>query len=139
MKRLAAFGVIGACILLAACQKTGTLGTGRYAVADAEYSSQNYSMEREYHSDGRFAERHIIDHCLLMEMKGKWIQAGANLTLTYAQSRNRPTCHDSLPVWANDSAQLHIPLRNIQGTAYESLLAASDGKPEKWIKWYKAD
>jgi hypothetical protein len=118
-------------------EKIGKLEPGTYDVSDQEYSSQNYLMERLFTSEGSFEEKHMVDHCLLMEMHGKWQQAKGDLTLTYDQSRNRPTCHDSLPEWAKDSAQLHIPIRNIDSRSFESLLAASDGKPEKWLKWNK--
>ena len=136
MKR---FLLIPLCLALAQCGRVGKLGIGHYAVADQEYSSQNYSMERQYRAEGRFTEKHVVDHCLLMEMTGKWAQDGGTLTLKYDQIRNRRTCHDSLPGWSQDSSQLKIPVRNVAGDSYESLLAASDGKPEKWIKWLKTE
>ncbi len=119
------------------CQRTGKLNPGKYDVSDQEYSSQNYAMERHYEASGKFAEKHIVDHCLLMEMEGNWKQDGGKLVLKYEQMRNRQNCHDSLPNWGKDSAELNIPVRNMEEKSYESLLAASDGKPEKWLKWIK--
>lgn len=127
------------CLILSQCGRVGKLGSGKYAVADQEYSSQNYSMERQFLAQGTFEEKHVVDHCLLMEMTGKWIQDGGTLTLTYEQIRNRANCHDSLPAWGRDSSQLKIPVRNVDATSYESLLAASNGKPDKWIKWLKTE
>jgi len=121
------------------CGRTGKLDAGKYEVADQEYSSQNYSMRRKFTPQGGFEEQHVVDHCLLMEMTGIWIQKGGTLTLSYAQGRNRASCHDSLPAWSVDTSKLSIPIRNVEGTSYESLLAASDGKPEKWIKWLKTE
>jgi hypothetical protein len=131
--------LIPLCILLIQCGRTGKLGSGTYEVADQEYSSQNYSMQRRFSTEGGFEEKHVVDHCLLMEMTGKWIQDGRTLTLKYDRIRNRSTCHDSLPAWSADSSELKIPVRNIAGDGYESLLAASDGKPEKWIRWNKTE
>ncbi|MDB5049457.1 MAG: hypothetical protein JWO30_2528 [Fibrobacteres bacterium] len=133
------FLLVALCLALIQCGRTGKLGSGKYAVADQEYSSQNYSMERLFLAQGGFEEKHIVDHCLLMEMTGNWVQKGGTLTLTYGQIRNRASCHDSLPSWSRDSSELKIPVRNVEGTSYESLLAASDGKPEKWIKWLKTE
>jgi hypothetical protein len=127
------------CLALVQCGRIGKLGAGKYAVADREYSSQNYSMERQFDAQGGFTEQHVVDHCLLLEMTGKWVQKGGTLLLTYDHTRNRASCHDSLPAFAQDSAQLKIPVRNVDPTSYESLLAASDGKPEKWIKWFKTE
>ncbi len=121
------------------CQKVGKLGAGKYDVYDQEYSSQNYLLERKFTDQGAFEESHTIDHCLLMDMRGKWTQDGNTLTLKYNQMRNRPTCHDSLPAWGQDSAELKIPIRNVDASTYESMLAASDGKPAKWIKWNRVD
>ena len=131
--------LVSLCLALTHCSRTGQLGSGKYEVADQEYSSQNYSMQRLFSGQGGFEEKHVVDHCLLMEMTGKWIQDGATLTLKYAQMRNRATCHDSLPEWGRDSAELKIPVRNVEAASYESLLAASDGKPEKWIKWLRTE
>lgn len=121
------------------CGRTQKLGSGQYAVADQEYSSQNYSMRRHLASQGGFEEKHEVDHCLLMEMTGTWMQEGGKLNLQYARMRNRPTCRDSLAAWTVDTSRLAIPIRNVDGTSYEALLAASDGKPEKWIKWLKTE
>lgn len=126
-------------LVLIGCHRIGKLGAGKYDVSDQEYSSQNYLMEREFTSQGAFEEKHVIDHCLLMQMSGKWVQDGGTLTLKYDQMRNRPTCHDSLPGWAKDSAELKIPVRHVEGNSFESFLAASDGKPSKWILWNKMD
>ncbi|MDB5106071.1 MAG: hypothetical protein JWP91_3760 [Fibrobacteres bacterium] len=125
-------------LFLIHCGRTGKLGSGKYEVADQEYSSQNYSMARHFTPEG-FEEKHVVDHCLLMEMSGKWAQDGSTLELSYGKIRNRATCHDSLSAWAVDTSKLTIPIRNVEGTSYESLLAASDGKPEKWIKWLKTE
>ena len=121
------------------CGRTGKLGAGTYMVADQEYSSQNYSMEREFMPEGVFAERHVLDHCLLLEMSGAWAQDGDRLRLSYARSRTRASCHDSLPAWTVDTSKLDIPIRKVGGTGYEALLAASEGKPEKWIRWMKTE
>ncbi len=131
--------VVATSFLLVECQKTGKLAGGTYDVSDQEYSSQNYLMERVFTAEGGFVERHVVDHCLLMEMSGKWVQDGGSLRLKYDRMHNRATCHDSLPEWASDSSNLTIPIRNIQANSYESLLGASDGKPEKWIKWNRID
>ena len=131
--------LISLCLALIQCGRIGKLGSGKYAVADPEYSSQNYSMERQFTTEGGFAEKHVVDHCLLMEMTGKWVQDGGTLTLKYDQIRNRANCHDSLPTWSRDSSELKVPVRNVAGDSYESLLAASDGKPEKWIKWLRTE
>lgn len=128
-----------AALALLACGRTGKLGAGTYAVADQEYSSQNYSMERSFKPEGGFEERHVVDHCLLLELSGTWAQDGSRLKLSYARSRNRAHCHDSLPAWSVDTSRLEIPIRNVQGTGYEALLAASEGKPEKWIRWMKTE
>jgi hypothetical protein len=130
---------LAAALALTHCGRTGKLASGTYSVADQEYSSQNYSMERTLAPGGSFEERHVVDHCLLMEMKGAWAQDGSELRLSYAQARNRATCHDSLPAWSTDTSRLAIPIRNVEGTGYEALLAASDGKPEKWIRWMKTE
>jgi hypothetical protein len=137
--RLAAFLCLMASMALIQCHRIGKLGAGKYDVSDQEYSSQNYLMERKFSTQGGFEEKHVVDHCLLMEMSGNWIQKGGTLTLRYDQMRNRSTCHDSLPGWSRDSAQLEIPVRNVDGGSFESLLAASDGKPSKWIKWMKVE
>jgi hypothetical protein len=126
-------------LTLIQCGRTGKLGAGKYEVADQEFSSQNYSIQRQFGGDGGFEERHVLDHCLVMEMTGKWVQDGRKLALHYAQMRNRATCHDSLPGWGVDTSRLEIPIRNVVGDSYEALLAASDGKPEKWIKWLKTE
>lgn len=126
-------------LLLADCGRVGKLGAGTYDVADQEYTSQNYGMERKLMPEGTFEERHVVDHCLLLELSGTWKQDGGRLKLNYARSRNRPTCHDSLPGWSVDTAKLAIPIRNVEATGYEALLAASDGKPEKWIRWMKTE
>jgi hypothetical protein len=128
------------CVLsLTGCGRVGKLGAGTYAVADQEYSSQNYAMERRFQAAGTFEERHVVDHCLLLELSGTWAQDGRRLNLAYARARNRPTCRDSLPAWSVDTAKLVIPIRNVEATGYEALLAASDGKPEKWIRWMKTE
>lgn len=127
------------CLPLLQCGRTPKLGTGSYAVADQEYSSQNYAMLRHFQSSGTFEEKHELDHCLLMEMTGKWEQEGGTLKLRYDRMRNRASCHDSLPEWARDTSALEIPVRNVEGKSFESLLAASDGKPEKWLKWLKTE
>ena len=121
------------------CGRTGKLGAGKYDLADQEFSSQNYSIQRALAGDGGFEEKHVVDHCLLMEMTGKWVQDGGKLSLHYAQRRNRESCHDSLPVWGVDTSALEIPIRNVAGGGYEALLAAADGKPEKWIKWLRSE
>lgn len=126
-------------LALVHCGRVGKLGAGTYAVADQEYSSQNYGMERKLAPEGTFFERHEIDHCLLLEMSGTWVQDGARLKLRYARARNRSTCHDSLPAWSVDTTKLEIPIRNVAGTGYQALLAASGGKPEKWISWMKTE
>lgn len=136
------FFMIAAPILglaLTHCGRTGKVGSGQYEVADQEYSSQNYSMRRHLESQGGFQEKHVVDHCLLMEMTGKWEQEGGKLNLHYAQMRNRASCRDSLPAWSVDTSSLTIPIRNVDGTSYEALLAASGDKPEKWIKWHKTE
>ena len=125
--------------LVAGCGRVGKLTTGKYAVADQEYSSQNYNMERRFDAAGSFQEKHVVDRCLLMEMAGRWKQEGGTLTLSYARMRTRPSCQDSLPAWGSDSAQLKIPVRNVDASSYEALLAASDGRPEKWIRWLKTE
>jgi hypothetical protein len=122
-----------------ACGRIGKIGAGTYAVADQEYTSQNYAMERTFQPAGTFEERHVVDHCLLLELSGRWIQDGGSLQLGYARSRNRANCRDSLPAWSIDTSKLEIPIRNVEGTGYEALLAASEGKPEKWIRWMKTE
>lgn len=124
---------------LMGCDKIGTLQAGKYAVSDQEYSSQNYLMQRIFTTQGTFTEQHTVDHCLLMEMNGKWLQKKGELQLSYQESHNRANCHDSLSQFAKDSAELKIPIRNIQVTGFESFLTASGGKPEKWIQWNKLD
>lgn len=131
--------VLFLCLAFVHCGKVGKLGEGTYEVADREYSSQNYGMSRVFESGGDFREKHVVDHCLLMEMRGKWSQKNGSLHLDYAAIRNRAACRDSLPEWAADSAALEIPIRNVDGTSFESFLTASDGKPEKWIKWLKTE
>jgi hypothetical protein len=126
-------------LVLVNCGRTGKVGSGTYEVADQEYSSQNYSMQRKLSGQGTFEEKHTVDHCLMMEMTGNWAQDGGNLNLAYAQARNRSNCRDSMPAWGVDTAKLTIPIRNVAGDGYEALLAASDGKPEKWIKWLKTE
>jgi hypothetical protein len=126
-------------LALLACGRIGKLGAGTYAVADQEYSSQNYGMERTLGPAGAFEERHVVDHCLLLELSGTWIQDGGKLRLSYARSRDRANCRDSLPPWSVDTSKLEIPIRKVEGTGYEALLAASDGKPEKWIRWMKTE
>jgi hypothetical protein len=121
------------------CERTGKLGGGRYAVADREYSEQDYVIERSLETGGRFEEKHFVDRCLLMEMAGGWMQEGARLELRYDRSRMRESCRDSLPAWASDTSRLEIPIRKVEIGGYESLLAASDGKPEKWIRWNRQD
>lgn len=135
MKRFILFAIGLACI---GCGRTGRLTSGSYAVADQEYSSQNYSLERKLEAAGSFAEKHTVDHCLLMEMTGTWQQESGSLRLKYGRIRNRRNCRDSLSEWSADSTELRIPVRNVEADAYESLLAASGGKPEKWIKWIKS-
>jgi hypothetical protein len=127
------------CLLMTQCGRVGKLDAGKYEVADQEYSSQNYVLERRFGTAGTFEERHVLDRCLMMEMKGAWAQEGGELTLRYAEMRNRATCRDSLPAFARDSAELRIPVRNVEGGSFESFLAASDGKPDKWIRWLKVD
>lgn len=127
------------CLLVLHCGRPTKLGSGKYEVADQEYSSQNYSMQRQFTPQGGFDEKHVVDHCLLMEMKGNWIQDGGTLTLKYVEMRNRATCRDSLPGWGVDTSELKIPIRNVDVSGYESLLAAGNGKPEKWIKWMKTE
>jgi hypothetical protein len=117
----------------------GKLDAGKYDIADQEFSSQNYAMERIFSLQGSFEESHVVDHCLLMAMTGKWVQESGTLKLKYDRIRNRPSCHDSLPEWAIDSSELKIPIRNITPRSYEALLAASDGKPEKWVVWNRID
>jgi hypothetical protein len=126
-------------LALIQCGRTGKVRSGTYEVADQEYSSQNYSMQRVLSPQGGFEEKHVVDHCLLMEMNGHWLQDGGTLKLSYAQVRNRSTCHDSLPAWSTDTSKLSVPIRKVEGDGYEALLAASDGKPEKWIKWLKTE
>lgn len=136
MKRLM---LLPLCLMLADCGRVGKVSTGKYEVSDQEYSSQNYTMQRLFDPQGGFEERHVIDRCLLMEMKGNWVQEGGRLTLTYARMRNRETCRDSLANWSKDSAQLEIPVRNVERGSFESFLAASEGKPDKWIRWLKTE
>jgi hypothetical protein len=126
-------------LVLVQCGRVGKLGAGTYDVADEEYSSQNYGMERKLAPEGTFEERHVVDHCLLLEMSGTWAQDGGRLKLSYARSRNRRTCHDSLPGWSTDTSKLVIPIRSVEAKGYEALLAASGGKPEKWIRWMKTE
>lgn len=126
-------------LLLTHCGRTGKVGTGTYMIADQEYSSQNYVMQRKLAPGGTFQETHEIDRCLLMEMTGTWKQDGGDLNLAYAQARNRANCRDSMPAWSVDTARLVIPIRNVAGDGYEALLAASGDKPEKWIKWLKTE
>ena len=127
------------CLLTTHCGRVNKLAAGKYEVADQEYSSQNYNMQRQFAPSGEFQEKHVVDRCLLMEMSGHWRQEGGTLTLLYDRMRNRSNCQDSLPAWGNDSAKLEIPLRNVDASSYESMLAASEGRPEKWIKWLKMD
>lgn len=136
MKRLL---LLPLCLAMTHCGRVGKLDAGKYEVADQEYSSQNYVLERRFEPAGTFEERHLLDRCLLMEMKGAWVQEGGELTLRYSQMRNRGTCRDSLPAFGRDSAELKIPVRNVESGSFESFLAASDGKPDKWIKWMKID
>lgn len=136
MKRLM---LLPLCLVMTHCGRVGKLDAGRYEVADQEYSSQNYTLERRFGPAGTFEERHVLDRCLLMEMRGAWVQEGGELILRYAEMRNRGTCRDSLPAFARDSAVLTIPVRNVEGASFESFLAASDGKPDKWIKWLKTE
>ncbi len=126
-------------LALVECGRTGKVASGTYQVSDQEYGSQNYAMERKLAPQGGFQEQHVVDHCLLMEMNGTWLQEGGALKLSYAQIRNRQSCHDSLPEWSTDTTKLSIPIRNVEGTGYEALLAATDTKPEKWIKWLKTE
>ncbi len=138
MRHLRFISFAGALALIH-CGRVGKLGAGTYDVADQEYTGQNYGMERKLMPEGTFEERHVVDHCLLLEMSGTWAQDGGKLKLSYARSRNRPTCHDSLPGWSVDTAKLVIPIRSVEATGYEALLAASEGKPEKWIRWMKTE
>jgi hypothetical protein len=133
---LAAIGIFTAfCALLLGCQGEKNLAAGQYAVADAEYSQDNYGLRREFRKDGSFTEAHSLSNCLLMEMKGQWVQKGDELRLQYAESRQRASCKVELPSFAPDSAQLVIPIRNVETQSFESFLTASDGKPEKWLRW----
>lgn len=134
MKRLT---LLSLCLLLVHCGRVGKVSNGQYEVADQEYSSQNYVLERHFDSQGGFQERHLLDRCLMMEMKGRWVQEGGKLNLTYTEMRSRGTCRDSLPAFSRDSAELVIPVRNVDAEGFESFLAASEGKPDKWIKWLK--
>lgn len=127
------------CLPLVQCGRAAKLGDGTYAVADQEYSRENYAMLRSFQSSGTFAEKHEVNHCLLMEMTGNWEQKGGTLKLRYDRTRNRKNCRDSLPAWSQDSSALEIPVRNIDGKSFETLLAASDGKPEKWLTWLKTE
>lgn len=136
MKRLM---LLPLCLLVTQCGRVGKLDSGKYEVSDQEYSSENYTLERRFDAAGTFEERHLLDRCLMMEMKGNWVQDGGELTLRYSEMRNRGACRDSLPAFAPDSAELKIPVRNVEGRSFESFLAASDGKPEKWIKWLKTE
>lgn len=138
MKRLTPL-LLPACLLMTRCGRVGDLDAGRYEVSDQEYSSQNYVLERRFEPAGSFEERHLLDRCLLMEMKGAWVQDGGELTLRYAEMRNRGACRDSLPSFARDSAVLRIPVRNVESGSFESFLAAGDGKPDKWIRWVKSE
>jgi hypothetical protein len=126
-------------LILIQCGRVGKLNTGKYEIADQEYSSQNYVMERLFEPQGGFLETHILERCLLMEMRGTWLQDGGKLTLRYSEMRNRNSCRDSLPAFAKDSAELKIPVRNVDRGSFESFLAASEGKPDKWIKWLRRD
>lgn len=128
---------LAAAFLLVHCGRTGKVGAGTYAVADQEYSSQNYRMERELGPEGSFAERHVVDQCLLLELSGTWNQDGDRLKLSYARSRSRRNCRDSLPAWSVDTSRLEIPVRNVEKAGYEALLAAAGGRPEKWIRWLR--
>lgn len=126
-------------LFLVQCGRVQKLAAGKYQVADQEYSSQNYNMQRTFAASGGFEERHILDRCLLIEMSGAWEQSGGTLKLAYSRMHNRASCRDSLPQWSADSTKLTIPVRNVDERSFESLLAASDGRPEKWIKWIKLD
>jgi hypothetical protein len=126
-------------LLLLHCGRVGRVESGKYEVADQEYSSQNYVMERLFDPKGAFQEKHILDRCLMMEMRGSWMQEGGRLTLSYAEMRNRASCRDSLGAFAKDSAELEIPVRNVEDRGFESYLAASEGKPDKWIRWLKVE
>lgn len=126
-------------LALVHCSRTGKVVSGTYEIADQEYSSQNYVMLRKLESQGGFEERHILNRCLRMEMTGKWEQKGGNMVLNYAQARNRDNCSDSMPAWSVDTSRLSIPIRNVEGMGYEALLAATDTKSEKWIKWMKTE
>jgi hypothetical protein len=134
--RLPPMGLFLAFILCGCVHK---MAAGKYQVADQEYSSQNYNMQRTFGTDGGFEESHVLDRCLLLEMSGKWVQKGGTLSLSYRRMRNRRSCRDSLPEWGADSTRLTIPVRNVDGMSFESLLAASGGRPEKWLKWIRLD
>jgi hypothetical protein len=121
------------------CGRVQKLVAGKYQVADDEYSSQNYNMQRTFGSSGAFEETHVLDRCLLVEMSGDWKQNGGSLSLAYRKMHTRANCKDSLPAWAADSSHLTIPIRNVDKNSFESLLAASDGHAEKWLKWVKLD
>lgn len=126
-------------LLVLDCGRVGRVESGKYEVADKEYSSQNYAMERQFDPQGGFREAHSLDRCLMMELRGTWAQEGGRLTLSYSEMRNRASCRDSLGAFAKDSAQLEIPVRNVEGKGFESYLAASEGKPDKWIWWMKVN
>ena len=126
-------------LVLVQCSRTGKVVSGTYEIADQEYSSQNYVMLRKLKSQGEFEERHILNRCLRMEMTGKWEQVGGTIVLDYTQARNRDNCSDPMPAWSVDTSRLSIPIRNVEGTGYEALLAATDTQSEKWIKWMRTE
>jgi hypothetical protein len=120
---------------LLGCSSEKMLEAGRYAVADAEYSQDNYDLRREFRGDGTFSEAHTLTNCLMMEMQGRWVQDGDQLHLTYLSSRQRTTCKQDLSEFKSDSAALQIPIRHVETESFESFLTASGGKPEKWLRW----
>jgi hypothetical protein len=118
-----------------ACSHEKNLEAGRYAVADSEYSQDNYDLRRDFRGDGTFSEAHSLSNCLMMEMEGHWIQENNQLQLNYSTSRQRTSCKQDLPEFKADSAHLTIPIRHVEGESFESFLTASGGKPEKWLRW----
>lgn len=136
MAKLAACGFFAFLTTLGVgCQSEKALATGQYAVADAEYSQDNYDLRRDFRGDGTFTEAHSLSNCLLMEMRGQWEQKGDELRLQYTESRQRTSCKVELPGFAPDSARLVIPIRHVEDKSFESFLTASGGKPEKWLRW----
>lgn len=133
----AAASLIGMCLV--GCQREKNLVAGRYAVSDAEYSRDLYELRRDFRNDATFTEAHSLNHCLMMEMQGRWEQRNAELHLAYSALRQRANCRQDLPDFAADTAALTIPIRHVGTDGFESFMTASGGKPEKWLQWVRAE